>query len=51
VLLDSTHKASAFSRMPRQPHVDVESTSREIHGHPCLASSWWPQTPNQSYNS
>jgi hypothetical protein len=51
VLLDSTHKASAFSRMPRQPHVDVESTSREIDGHPCLASSWWPQTPNQSYNS
>ncbi|CAN9225144.1 unnamed protein product [Alternaria alternata] len=51
VLLDSTHKASAFSRMPRQPHVDVESTPREIDGHPCLASSWWPQTPNQSYNS
>ena len=49
VLLDSTHKASAFSRMPRQSNTGVEGTFREIDGHPCLASSWWPQTPNKSY--
>lgn len=48
VLLDSTHKASAFSNLPRpQPHV---STASHIYydedRHPCLASSFWPQTPN-----
>lgn len=41
ILLDSTHKAAAFSRLPPEPAVMYQNDDR----HPCLASSWWPQSP------
>lgn len=51
VLLDSTHKASAFSRKPRKSNQVVKGAYASIDGNPCLASSWWPQTPNGSIAS
>ncbi|KAH7377403.1 hypothetical protein BKA66DRAFT_422314 [Pyrenochaeta sp. MPI-SDFR-AT-0127] len=48
VLLDSTHKASAFSKI-RRPDQGISSDITD--GHPCLASSWWPQSPNTSTDS
>ncbi|KAF2822519.1 hypothetical protein CC86DRAFT_357432 [Ophiobolus disseminans] len=52
VLLDSTHKASAFSKHPRQLRIGTPDTGEapleHIDRHPCLASSFWPQTLNKS---
>jgi hypothetical protein len=47
VLLDSTHKASAFSNSPSPPKsANTESLLEHIDRHPCLASSFWPQMSN-----
>lgn len=47
VLLDSTHKASAFPRIsPTHNRTTTAPLTELPHGHPCFASSWWPQTPN-----
>ena len=54
VLLDSTHKASAFSNPPRKLHLgnpDNGVPLEHVDRHPCLASSFWPQTPNRSPGS
>ena len=51
ILLDSTHKASAFSRVPSKSTEVVKGAYASIDGNPCLASSWWPQTPNGSIAS
>ena len=46
VLIDSTHKASAFSTLSRFGSPETRSSTRFVDRHPCLASSFWPQTPN-----
>ncbi|KAF2848463.1 hypothetical protein T440DRAFT_491129 [Plenodomus tracheiphilus IPT5] len=47
LLLDSTHKASAFAKLRPSHHRNSPTLLTEYpNGHPCLASSWWPQTPN-----
>jgi hypothetical protein len=51
VLLDSTHKASAFSCMRPQARPVTENSGWDIHGYPCLALSWWPQSPLTSVES
>jgi hypothetical protein len=46
VLLDSTHKTSAFSNTPPQLQpkiVNTEPSLEHVDRHPCLASSFWPQ--------
>lgn len=49
-LMDSTHKVSAFSNMPRpQQTSSVEQVVEgHVDPHPCFASSFWPQVPNSS---
>jgi hypothetical protein len=46
VLLDSTHKASAFSKLPPPTGSRPEFATDHVDRHPCLASSFWPQRPN-----
>lgn len=46
VLLDSTHKASAFSRISPRSSAEAADAYGNADRNPCLASSWWPQTPN-----
>jgi hypothetical protein len=48
VLLDSTHKASAFSRMSSRSSVEATDAYTNADSDPSLASTWWPQTPNGS---
>jgi hypothetical protein len=43
VLLDSTHKTSAFSN-PSRPRPEYKPDL--VDRHPCLVSSFWPQRPN-----
>lgn len=53
ILLDSTHKASAFSKLPR-PQPEIRPSPLVYYDedrHPCLASSFWPQTPHTINNS
>lgn len=46
ILLDMTHKASTFSKIPRPAEGVEELDNGYEDRHPCLASSFWPQTPN-----
>lgn len=46
ILLDMTHKASAFSKIPRPAEGVEELIAGYEDRHPCLASSFWPQIPN-----
>lgn len=46
-LMDSTHKVSAFSNMPRPQQLSVEPVLEgHVDPHPCFASSFLPQMPN-----
>jgi len=54
VLLESTHTASGFQKKLKIPQLgspDTGESSEYIDRHPCLASSFWPQTPNSSSRS
>ncbi|KAH5170353.1 hypothetical protein HBI25_006070 [Parastagonospora nodorum] len=46
ILLDSTHKASAFSTMPHPSSTVTQDAAEHVDRHPCLASSFWPQMSN-----
>lgn len=47
ILLDSTHKASAFSKLrPSDRMHNPAPPFENADSRPCLASSWWPQVPN-----
>jgi hypothetical protein len=49
MLLDSTHKASAFSTLPTPPSISsTQNAIEHVDRHPCLASSFWPQMPKAS---
>lgn len=53
-LLDSTHKASAFSNKPPPPkNSSTKQPAERVDRHPCLGSSFWPQMFNStvSHNS
>ncbi|OAL04571.1 hypothetical protein IQ06DRAFT_267882 [Phaeosphaeriaceae sp. SRC1lsM3a] len=51
-LMDSTHKISAFSNMPRPEQSDVEEISEGyVDPHPCFTSSFLPQMPNSLSSS
>jgi hypothetical protein len=48
VLLDSTHKASAFSQLDTIMSTRIELPDEHVDRHPCLASSFWPQASNST---
>jgi hypothetical protein len=48
VLLDSTHKASAFSNMSPFNVTNSKDAAEHVDRHPCLASSFWPQVSNST---
>lgn len=47
-LLDSTHKASAFSTLPPLSSTITQDAADHVDRHPCLASSFWPQMSNST---
>jgi hypothetical protein len=46
--LDGTHGTSEIPLVPQRlgPERGIADIWGDISSHPCLASSWWPQTPN-----